>query len=379
MKALVGMDRNAGLLLEDGTFFSGFGIGAENIVIGELCFNTAMTGYQETLTDPSYAGQLITFTNPHIGNIGTNIEDNEHQKVHARGFVIRERNIFASNWRSASSLEDWARLQGVTAIAGIDTRLVAGILRDRGAMKAAIINPLHQGAQESTLDKLNAWGGLEGLDLASEVTTKQPYDWNEGLWRQEPPAAQKTVVAIDYGMKTNILRHLRHQGFRVVVHPANTNIEAVKSEKPVGLFLSNGPGDPAATHEVAAPVIQWALDEAIPLFGICLGHQLLALSFGGKTKKMKFGHHGVNHPVKQLEDGRVFITSMNHGFTVDAESLPSHVQETHTSLFDGTNCGLATQDGRAFSVQYHPEASPGPREAQELFSKFAQNISLNAS
>ncbi len=378
MKALVGMDRNAGLLLEDGTFFSGFGMGAENIVIGELCFNTAMTGYQETLTDPSYAGQLITFTYPHIGNVGTNLEDNERQKVHARGFVVRERNIHASNWRSASGLEDWARIQGLTAIAGIDTRLVAGILRDRGAMKAAIINPLQPGAREKTLDELHAWGGLEGLDLASDVSTEQPYEWHEGLWRKEPPASTKTVVAIDYGMKTNILRHLRQQGFRVVVHPANTTVEAVKAENPAGLFLSNGPGDPAATYQVTAPVIQWALDAQIPIFGICLGHQLLALTIGGKTKKMKFGHHGVNHPVKQLHDGRVFITSMNHGFTVDAASLPSHVKETHSSLFDGTNCGLATNDGRAFSVQYHPEASPGPREAEELFSQFAKQIALFA-
>jgi carbamoyl-phosphate synthase small subunit len=365
MKALVGMDRNAGLLLEDGTFFSGFGLGAENIVIGELCFNTAMTGYQETLTDPSYAGQIITFTYPHIGNVGTNLEDNERQQVHARGFVVRERNIHASNWRSASGLEDWARLQGITAIAGIDTRLVASILRDRGAMKAAIINPLQLNSRDKTLEDVQAWGGLEGLDLANEVTTEQPYEWHEGLWRKEPPAATKTVVAIDYGMKTNILRHL-------------TTVEAVKAENPVGLFLSNGPGDPAATHRVTAPVIQWALDARIPLFGICLGHQLLALTFGGKTKKMKFGHHGVNHPVKQLDDGRVFITSMNHGFTVDASSLPSHVKETHSSLFDGTNCGLATDDGRAFSVQYHPEASPGPREAEELFSQFAKEIALFA-
>lgn len=364
-------DQKAALLLEDGTLINGYGLGLQNVVVGEICFNTAMTGYQETLTDPSYSGQIITFTNPHIGNVGTNDEDHEQQTAHANGFVIRETFITTSNWRAKQDLDSWARSQNLVGISGVDTRRVAGLIRDKGAMKAALINPATQENIQKAHQELDEFPGLEGLDLASKVSTAQKYEWDEGLWATaDVPKTGKTVVAIDYGMKTNILRHLRALGCRVIVCPANISPSELEILNPDGVFLSNGPGDPSATAHVAMDAINWSLDKKLPLFGICLGHQLLALALGAQTKKMKFGHHGVNHPVKEIQTGKVAITSMNHGFTVDASSFPQHVKETHVSLFDGTNCGLEAFDGRVFSVQYHPEASPGPHDTTILFQKF---------
>lgn len=367
------------LVLPDGSVIRGRGFGAEGGRVGEVCFNTAMTGYQEVLTDPSYAGQIIVFTFPHIGNAGANPEDMEATNPSVRGLILREDITVPSNYRSAQRLDAWARTHGIVGLAGVDTRALTVRIRAKGFFNAAIAhNPRGRFDCGALRAEARAWPGLEGMDLAAAVTTAQTYRWEEEtLWRREggfgrlarPP--RRRVVAVDYGVKRNILRCLTDADCAVTVVPATASADDILRHAPDGVFLSNGPGDPAATAEYAVPAIEGVMRAGVPVFGICLGHQLLALALGGRTKKMHQGHHGANHPVKDLSTGRVAITSMNHGFTVDAQSLPSGVAETHVSLFDGSNCGLAAPARRAFSVQYHPEASPGPQDSYELFRHFA--------
>ncbi|HCM83237.1 MAG TPA: carbamoyl phosphate synthase small subunit, partial [Rhodospirillaceae bacterium] len=356
----------AALVFADGTIIFGKGLGAEATTVGEICFNTSMTGYQEIMTDPSYAGQIITFTFPHIGNVGTNGDDIETQGSAARGMIIREDITAPSNFRARENLNAWLKANQLPAISGIDTRAMTQLIRDRGAPVGVLCHAADGKFDIPALQKMACeFPGLEGLDLAKEVSCTQSYQWQETLWelnkghgRQDKPKYK--VVAIDYGAKRNILRCLASAGCDVTVVPANANYEDIMRHKPDGVFLSNGPGDPAATGVYAVPVIQKILEKEIPLFGICLGHQLLALALGGKTSKMNTGHRGANHPVKDLETGKVEITSQNHGFQVLPESLPKNAIVTHTSLFDGSNEGLKLTDKPAFSVQYHPEASPGP-------------------
>jgi carbamoyl-phosphate synthase small subunit len=367
------------LVLADGTVLEGFGLGATGHAVGEVCFNTAMTGYEEILTDPSYAGQIITFTFPHIGNVGTNEEDIETVNLAAtpgaRGVVLHSAITAPSNYRATRHLDAWLKSRGVIGLAGIDTRALTALIRQNGMPNAAIA---HEPSARFDLDALKreakAWPGLVGMDLVPMVTTGQrftwdetPWRWGEGYGRQENPEFH--VVAVDYGIKRNILRQLAGNACRVTVVPATTSAADILALKPDGIFLSNGPGDPAATGQYAVPVIR-ALIEYKPVFGICLGHQMLALAVGAKTVKMHQGHHGANHPVKDLTTGKVEITSMNHGFAVDRASLPDRAVETHVSLFDGSNCGLALKDRPVFSVQYHPEASPGPRDSHFLFRRF---------
>jgi carbamoyl-phosphate synthase small subunit len=370
----------AALVLADGTVFLGQGLGAAGETTGEVCFNTAMTGYQEILTDPSYAGQIITFTFPHIGNVGTNEEDLEATNPALRGVVLRAPITTPSNYRSADPLGRWLAKRGIIGLAGIDTRALTRLIRERGMPKGTIIH-----APDGRIDiprlraKAEAWPGLEGLDLAKDVTTRQIYQADETAWRWGAGYGRETaparhVVAIDYGIKRNILRRLASAGCRVTVVPAETRAEDILAREPDGVFLSNGPGDPAATGAYAVPVIRKLIESGLPLFGICLGHQMLGLALGGRTAKMHQGHHGANHPVKDLSTGKVEIVSMNHGFTVARESLPAAVEETHVSLFDGTNCGLALKDRPVFSVQYHPEASPGPHDSHYLFKRFTAAI-----
>jgi carbamoyl-phosphate synthase small subunit len=366
--------------LADGTVIEGFGIGAEGSATGEVCFNTAMTGYQEVLTDPSYAGQIITFTFPHIGNVGVNDEDIETVNMAAssgvRGCVLKTDITEPSNYRASRHFDQWLRARGIIGIAGIDTRALTGLIRTRGLANAVITHdPSGNFDRADLLAKAKAWPGLEGMDLAREVTTGQSYGWDETSWvwdegygRLEAPKYH--VVAIDFGVKRNILRQLADNGCRVTVVPASASAEDILAHEPDGIFLSNGPGDPAATGEYAVPVIRELLESGKPIFGICLGHQILGLALGAKTKKMHQGHHGANHPVKDLTTGKVEITSMNHGFAVDTETLPAGVEETHVSLFDGSNCGLQLKERPVFSVQYHPEASPGPRDSRYLFERF---------
>src|SRR3990172_1083638 len=369
------------LVLADGTVIAGKGAGATGIAVGEVCFNTAMTGYQEILTDPSYAGQIITFTFPHIGNIGANAEDTETSNLAARsgvrGCVLRAAITDPSNYRAAEHFDHWLRARGIIAISGIDTRALTARIRDQGMPNAVIA---HDPAGRFDIERLKAeakaWPGLLGLDLVPEVTSGQSYSWDETRWawgkgygRQEKPEFH--VVAVDYGLKRNILRSLAAAGCKVTVVPARTTAEEILERNPDGVFLSNGPGDPAATGEYAVPEIKKLISSGLPVFGICLGHQMLGLAFGAKTKKMHQGHHGANHPVKDVTTDKVEITSMNHGFTVDRETLPAGVQETHVSLFDGTNCGLELKGRPVFSVQYHPEASPGPQDSHYLFTRFA--------
>jgi len=369
---------SAALVLADGTAFLGQGLGAEGESVGEVCFNTAMTGYQEILTDPSYAGQIITFTFPHIGNVGTNSEDVEATNPAVRGVVLRAPITDPSNYRAAEDLSRWLQKRNIVGIAGIDTRALASHIRTHGMPKGTLIHKPGASFDLSALRaKANAWSGLEGLDLAQEVTTRQSYSadetpwvWSKGYGQQTEP--NRHVVAIDYGIKRNILRELAGAGCKVTVVPAETSAEDILAKAPDGIFLSNGPGDPAATGRYAVPVIRKLIDSGKPVFGICLGHQMLALAAGGRTVKMHQGHHGANHPVKDLSTGKVEIVSMNHGFTVDRESLPAHVIETHVSLFDGTNCGIALKDRPVFSVQYHPEASPGPHDSHYLFARFIE-------
>jgi carbamoyl-phosphate synthase small subunit len=373
----------AALVLADGAVFWGRGFGAHSQAtgvsggpVGEVCFNTGLTGYQETLTDPSYAGQIITFTFPHIGNVGTNIDDLEATTITARGLIVKQDVTEPSNWRSTQSLDAWLRSNGVTGIAGLDTRALTIRIRDGGAPTGVLAFPVDRRFDLAALRaQAVAWPGLEGMDLAKEVTCRQSYRWDETTWvwpggsgRQEQP--KHHVVAVDYGAKRNILRSLASAGCQVTVVPATATAEEILRHQPDGVFLSNGPGDPAATGVYAVPVLQKVLESGVPLFGICLGHQLLALALGAKTYKLDRGHRGANQPVKDLATGRVEITSQNHGFAVDADSLPANAKVTHVSLFDGSNEGLACTDRPAFSVQYHPEASPGPSDSHYLFERF---------
>jgi carbamoyl-phosphate synthase small subunit len=369
-------DATAMLVLADGRICWGRGIGAAGVRLGELCFNTSITGYQEILTDPSYAGQIITFTFPHIGNVGVNAEDIETRTASARGLVIRNDITLPSNWRAAQGLDGWLKSHGLVGITGVDTRALTRRIRDRGAPAAALCHaPDGNFDLDALLGEARAWAGLEGMDLAIEVTRRQTDHWVETAWhptdgygRQEAPS--RRVVAIDYGAKHNILRLLADHGCDVTVVPATASSEEILRHKPDGIFLSNGPGDPAATGAYAVPVIQQLMETGVPMFGICLGHQLIGLALGGRTEKMPIGHRGANHPVKDLASGKVEITSQNHGFRVDPDSLPESAIVTHHSLFDGSNEGLRLADKPVFSVQYHPEASPGPRDSHYLFERF---------
>ncbi|MBA2078503.1 glutamine-hydrolyzing carbamoyl-phosphate synthase small subunit [Rhodanobacter sp. PCA2] len=363
------------LALEDGSVFHGHAVGATGETVGEVVFNTAMTGYQEILTDPSYSRQIVTLTYPHIGNTGCNAEDVESGKVHAAGLIVRDVPRRASNWRSTESLPDYLRRHGVVAIAGIDTRRLTRILRDKGALAGCIVAGEGISA-EAALAKARAFPGLNGMDLAKVVSATSPYAWNEGVYDLDrmafnQPARRFKVVAYDFGVKQNILRLLAEQGCDITVVPAQTPAAEALAMQPDGVFLSNGPGDPAAC-DYAIAAAKAFLDAKIPLFGICLGHQIMGLALGAKTLKMKFGHHGANHPVKDHGDGRVLITSQNHGFAVDPATLPANVRVTHTSLFDGTLQGFALTDRPAFCFQGHPEASPGPHDIGYLFDRFAK-------
>ncbi len=373
----------AALVLADGTVFWGRGFGAHTHGtglhgsgrVGEVCFNTGMSGYQETLTDPSYAGQIITFTFPHIGNTGCNAEDLEAATIAALGLVVQQDVTEPSNWRATQGLDAWLRSCGVPGIAGVDTRALTIRIRDAGAPHGVIAHPADGRFDIPALQaQARDWPGLEGMDLAKQVSCTQTYIWEEGTWawpdRHDAPPPRHHVVAVDYGAKRNILRSLAAAGCRVTVVPATASAEDILRHAPDGVFLSNGPGDPAATAAYAVPAIQGVLDRGVPLFGICLGHQLLALALGGRTHKLGRGHRGANQPVKDLETGRVEITAQNHGFAVEDSSLPPGVRVTHVSLFDGSNEGIACDDRRAFSVQYHPEASPGPADSQHLFRRF---------
>jgi len=368
------------IMFADGRVVWGQGFGAEGKAVGELCFNTAMTGYQEVMTDPSYAKQVINFTFPHIGNVGANDEDVEAAEAHALGCLVREVVTEPSNYRANQGFDDWMKKWGRIGIAGVDTRALTQLVRREGPPTVAVA---HSPSGKFDLDALHKaaadWPGLEGMDLAREVSRLQVERWTGGKWNWgqgyelgDSPQGETVphVVAVDYGSKRNIFRSLVEAGARVTVVPASASFEEIMSHKPDGFFLSNGPGDPAATGEYAVPVIKQMLETRKPLFGICLGHQMLALAVGGRTSKMFQGHRGANHPVKRLADGAVEITSMNHGFAVEREGMPENVRETHVSLFDGSNCGIELTDRPAFSVQYHPEASPGPQDSFYLFEKF---------
>jgi len=368
------------LVLADGTVLEGFGLGAEGAAVGEVCFNTAMTGYEEILTDPSYAGQIITFTFPHIGNVGTNEEDIEALNMAARpgacGVILRADITDPSNYRATRHLDAWLKARGIIGLAGIDTRALTALIRTKGMPNAVIAHAGNGGFDLPALKKeATAWPGLEGMDLVPMVTSGQRFVWDETPWAWEKgygrlDKAEFNVVAIDYGIKRNILRLLAGEGCKVTVVPATTSADDILAMKPDGVFLSNGPGDPAETGKYAVPVIKTIVDSGLPTFGICLGHQMLGLALGGKTVKMHQGHHGANHPVKDMTTGKVEITSMNHGFAVDKTTLPTNVEQTHVSLFDDSNCGIALSDKPVFSVQYHPEASPGPRDSHYLFRRF---------
>ena len=365
------------LALADGTVFYGHGFGATGQTVAELVFNTAMTGYQEIMTDPSYAGQVVTFTFPHIGNTGVTAEDDETTQPVAAGMVVKWDPTEPSNWRATGDLTTWLAQKGRIGIGGIDTRRLTRAIRQQGAPHVALAHdPAGNFDIAAMVARARAWAGLEGLDLAKDVSCTQSYRWDEQRWawldgytRRSGPGLR--VVAIDYGAKRNILRCLASAGCEVTVLPATATAEDVIALSPEGVFLSNGPGDPAATGAYAVPMIKGVLAADVPVFGICLGHQMLALALGAKTVKMNHGHHGANHPVKDMDTGRVEITSMNHGFTVDSQTLPAGVLETHVSLFDGSNCGIRLADRPVFSVQYHPEASPGPQDSYYLFERFA--------
>jgi carbamoyl-phosphate synthase small subunit len=380
------------LVLADGTVLEGTGFGATGHAVGEVCFNTAMTGYQEILTDPSYAGQIITFTFPHIGNVGANDEDIETVSLAAtpgaRGVILHAAITSPSNFRARRHLDQWLKARGIIGLAGIDTRALTSLIRQKGMPNAVIA---HAADGRFDLEALKAeaasWPGLVGMDLVPMVTSGQRFTWDETPWRwgagygRQDSALNRqpafNVVAVDYGIKRNILRLLAGAGCKVTVVPATTSAADILDLKPDGVFLSNGPGDPAATGEYAVPVIRSLIAARVPTFGICLGHQMLGIAVGGRTMKMHQGHHGANHPVKNLATSKVEITSMNHGFAVDRASLPGHVEETHVSLFDGSNCGIALKDAPVFSVQYHPEASPGPRDSHYLFDRFVDLMRQN--
>ena len=370
------------LVLADGTVLEGQGVGATGSAVGEVCFNTAMTGYEEILTDPSYAGQIVTFTFPHIGNVGANEEDIETANLASasgvRGAVLRAAVTEPSNYRSHRHFGDWLEARGIIGLTGVDTRALTALIRERGALNAVIA---HEPSGVFDLDALTreagAWPGLEGMDLAKDVSSTQSYGWTDKLWRWgegfgEAEPGTLHVVALDYGIKRNILRCLTEAGCRVTVVPATATAEEILALEPDGVFLANGPGDPAATGDYAVPQITRIIESGTPTFGICLGHQIIGLAVGGRTSKMHQGHHGANHPVKDFTTGKVEITSMNHGFAVDRDSLPANVEETHVSLFDGSNCGLRLKDKPVFSVQYHPEASPGPQDSHYLFGRFVE-------
>ncbi len=370
------------LVLSTGEVIWGHGFGAEGEAVGEVCFHTAMTGYQEIMTDPSFAGQMIAFTFPHIGNVGANPDDIEADDPHALGMIVRETPTEPSNFRAVERLDGWMKRHARIGLAGIDTRALTRRIRGQGAPNGVIA---HSASGSFDLDLLRdmakSWPGLEGMDLARTVSTETHYGWQGGLWRlgfgydeNVGEGERPHVVAIDYGSKRNIFRNLVKAGAKVSVLPATATFDQVMALKPDGVFLSNGPGDPAATADYAVPVIRQVLDAEVPLFGICLGHQLLALAVGARTTKMFQGHRGANHPVQRLSDGAVEITSMNHGFAVERGSLPAGVTETHVSLFDGSNAGLELDGGRAFSVQYHPEASPGPQDSLYLFERFVGSL-----
>ena len=372
------------LALADGTILQGIGVGATGSALGEVVFNTAMTGYQEILTDPSYMSQILAFTFPHVGNTGVNLEDIEQigggSETSARGAIFRDLPTGPANWRAepagGGDLDGWMKRRGVVGLSGVDTRALTARIRDGGAPHAVIAHdPDGNFDLEALVAQAKAWTGLVGLDLAKAASTLQSFDWDEGLWDwpegyPRVDAAGKSVVVIDYGVKRNILRALASTGATITVVPATTPAEDILARDPDGIVLSNGPGDPAATGVYAVPEILKLVDSGKPVFGICLGHQMLALALGAKTIKMDQGHHGANHPVKDLTTGKVEIVSMNHGFTVDRDSLPDAVVETHVSLFDGTNCGIALKDRPVFSVQHHPEASPGPTDSLYLFDRF---------
>ncbi len=369
------------LVLANGTVLQGIGCGATGDAVGEVCFNTAMTGYQEILTDPSYMDQIIAFTFPHVGNVGANLEDVEEFGVGAgtaaRGAVFRDAPTGPANWRAKSDLSSWMARRGVIGISGVDTRALTRSIREHGMPHGVIAHsPDGKFDLEALKARAKAWAGLENLDLARDATCAQSFTFDEALWvwpegYGKNDAPKYDVVVIDYGIKRNILRSLNSIGARVMVVPATTSAEDILARNPDGVLLSNGPGDPAATGTYSVPVIQKLVESGKPVFGICLGHQMLALALGARTRKMEQGHHGANHPVKDLTTGKVEIVSMNHGFTVDRESLPTPVSETHVSLFDGTNAGIALKDKPVFSVQHHPEASPGPTDSLYLFERFA--------
>ncbi len=368
------------LVLADGTVIEGIGLGAVGSAAGEVCFNTAMTGYQEILTDPSYAGQIITFTFPHIGNVGTNEDDTETVNAAAssgvRGCVVKTDITDPANWRATRHFDAWLKARGIIGIAGVDTRALTALIRDNGMPNGLIAHdPDGKFDVEELKREAAAIPSMTGLDLVPGVTTGQSFAWDQTAWQPGGGYGTQTdapyhVVALDYGIKRNILRLLADQGCRVTVLPATASAEDVLAQDPDGVFLSNGPGDPAATGAYAVPTVQKIVEAGVPTFGICLGHQILGLALGGNTVKMHQGHHGANHPVKDFTTGKVEIVSMNHGFALDRESLPGNVEETHVSLFDGSNCGIRLKDRPVFSVQYHPEASPGPQDSHYLFGRF---------
>ncbi|MGX1691663.1 glutamine-hydrolyzing carbamoyl-phosphate synthase small subunit [Brevundimonas naejangsanensis] len=372
------------LVLADGTVLSGIGVGATGSAVGEVVFNTAMTGYQEILTDPSYMSQILAFTFPHIGNVGVNLEDveqiGEAPERAARGVILRDVPTDPANWRATGGLDDWMKSRGVIGLAGVDTRALTQLIREKGAPHAVIAHdPEGRFDLEALTAQARDWKGLVGLDLARDASTTQAFEWTEGAWDwptgyAKPEAGDQSVVVVDYGVKRNILRALASTGVKITVVPASTTAEEILARNPDGVVLSNGPGDPAATGEYAVPEIRKLLDSGKPLMGICLGHQMLAIALGAKTLKMEQGHHGANHPVKDLTTGKVEIVSMNHEFSVDGASLPEAVVETHVSLFDGTNCGIALKDRPVFSVQHHPEASSGPTDSLYLFKRFVDSM-----
>ena len=376
---------DAAVVLEDGRVFWGRGAGVQGVALGEVCFNTSLSGYQEILTDPSYAGQIITFTFPHIGNVGTNAEDAETTTPAVRGCILRADITDPANWRSTEHLDSWLKKNNLVAVTGIDTRRLTRHIRDNGAPRGTLIH-LPKPDEDIDIDALKemavSWPGLEGMDLAKEVSCTQSYDWDQAAWSLESgyatqEAPKHHVVAVDFGAKHNILRCLAASGCKVTVVPGKTTADDILALKPDGVFLSNGPGDPAATGVYAVPMIQALLKADMPIFGICLGHQMLCLATGAKSKKMHMGHRGANHPVKDLATGKVEITSQNHGFVIDADTLPTGVTLTHTSLFDGTLEGVSVDGKPAFSVQYHPEASPGPQDSHYLFERFVEMIAEN--
>jgi len=373
------------LILEDGTTFRGFGLGAESFAVGEVCFNTSMTGYQEIITDPSYSDQIINFTFPHIGNVGTNLEDIESDKIWLKGVIFSQEITNPSNYRSLHHLNDWLKKNNIVGISGIDSRTLTNLIRKKGSIKGTIVNDKSNTKNKDFyLEQCKQWGGLKDLDLTLKVCCKEPYQWEDtSLWNKKIGYVKNNdhlfhIVAIDFGIKKNILRNFSNLGCKVTVVPADSSFEIIEKINPDGVFLSNGPGDPAATSIFAKKCIQKILDKKIPIFGICLGHQLLAHALGCTTKKMHQGHRGANHPVKNLITEKVEITSQNHGFEIDKATLPKDIEITHVSLFDGSIEGIASKTNSAFSVQYHPEASPGPHDSDYLFKQFIEIIKSNA-